>query len=439
MSVYKIPFKKGIETEVEIDDDNFLFYASPIKPSRIPDQDEVIEDALQNPIGTGKLEEILQAEDKVVLIVDDTTRPTPSARIIPHVLSRIRKAGVPDENVKIVMALGTHRPMRKAELEKKLGREVMEKYQIINRHYHETSRLVSLGKTESGVPVEAYEEVVEADFALSIGNIVPHVTSGWGGGSKIILPGVCGQRTTDMMHFIGCTVQPVFEVIGKRDNKPREEMDTIAQKVGLKFIINTVLDEQTNIIKAFSGHFIEAHRRAVEEAKKYMVVPVPRQADILIVSANPCHVDYWQGAKPYGFAHRGVRKGGVIIFLLDGEEGLCGDAPSHEETIRRYILSSFEDIKAAVDRKEVTDIAGLNVPMYHSILRHRVTTLCVSNHLPEEDIKTLGFIPAANVQSALKRAYEITGEDAKVGIIPYGGETLVRMEDNSEPWREEGI
>lgn len=437
MNLYAIPFKKGVAMQVKIDDDNFLFNVVPLKPDQIPEEERLIKEALETPIGTGKLEELIRPKNRVVVLIDDITRPTPSARILPQILSRIKKAGVPRSRVQIIMALGTHRPMTEEELEIKLGRRVMDGYEVTNRDYRDTSNFVSLGKTESGTPIELYREVIEADFIIAIGNIVPHISSGWGGGSKIILPGVCSQKTTDMMHLMACIVQPVLEVIGTRDNKPRAEMDTIARKVGLNFIVNTVLDEENNILAVFAGHFIQAHRKGVEAAEKLMVVPIPGQADILIVSANPCHFDYWQGVKPYVYSHRAVRKGGVIIFLLDGGEGLCGDAPSHEKTMRKYLLHSFKDLETAVDRGEVDDIVGLNVPMYHSTLRHRVTTFCVTNHLRQEDIKALGFISAPNVQTALKRAFEIVGQDGKVGIIPYGGETLTRLEDNSKPWREE--
>jgi nickel-dependent lactate racemase len=236
---------------------------------------------------------------------------------------------------------------------------------------------------------------------------------------------------------MACIVQPVLQVIGTLDNKPRHEMEDIARRVGLDFIVNTVLDEDHNLLGVFAGDFVQAHRAGVELAEQVMVVPIPQQADILIVSANPCHFDYWQGVKPYAYCHRAVREGGVIIFLLDGTEGLCGDAPTHEETVRKYLLHSFEDLKAAVDRGEAEDIVGLNVPMYHSTLRHRVKTFCVTNHMSRRDIDAMGFEPAPSVQGALEKAYEMLGRDAKVGIIPYGGETLVRMEDGSEPWMVE--
>lgn len=427
MATIDLTFKPGVTVQVEIDDPSLLFYATHRQVGETPDQTEVIEEALEHPIATGRLRELLDPDDRVVIIVDDITRPTPAAKILPHILERIEKVGVPDEKVLIFIGLGTHRPMTEEELCIKLGEEVREQYEVINRDYRE-GEFADLGETKSGTPIEINREILEADFSIAVGNVVPHISAGWGGGSKIILPGVCSAKTTDMMHLMACIVQPVLEVLGTRDNKPRQEMDAVAERAGLDFIVNTVMDEKKNMLGVFAGHFIEAHRAACEMAKQVMVIPIPAQADILVVSANPCHFDYWQGIKPYTYAHRAVRKGGVMIFMLDGAEGLCGDAPSHEETVRKYLPRSFEDQEAAVDRGEVEDLVGLNVPMYHATVRHRVeSTILVTNHLSQEDIDALEFDTAPSVQAALERAYEISSPDAKVGVIPFGGETLVRM------------
>jgi nickel-dependent lactate racemase len=427
VATFELTFRPGVTTQVEVNDANLLFYAAHRKATDVPDQNQVVEKALANPIGTEKLEHLLQPEDTVVIMVDDITRPTPAAKILPTVLKQIHKAGIPEKAVLIFMGLGTHRPMTEEELRVKLGDDVRERYRIINRDHRE-GPFVDLGKTQSGTPIAINREILDADVKIAIGNVIPHISAGWGGGSKMILPGVCSQKTSDMMHLMACIVQPVLEVIGTRDNRPRAEMDAIAEKAGLDFIVNTVMDEDKNMLGVFAGHFVEAHRAACTMAEKVMIIPIPAQADILIVSANPCHFDYWQGIKPYAYCHRGVRAGGVIIFLLDGTEGLCGDAPSHEDTVRKYLPWSFEDQKAAVDRGEIEDLVGLNVPMYHATVRHRVqSTILVTNHLAQEDIDALEFDTASSVQEALERAYEIVGRDAQVGIIPFGGETLVRV------------
>jgi len=426
MATFELAFKPGVTTQVQIDDKNVLFYAAQRTVSAVPDQSHIVSDALAHPIGTETLDRLLRPGQNVVVLFDDITRPTPTAAILPPILQQVHRAGIPASHVTLFAAMGTHRPMTDEELLIKLG-DLVHHYRVINRDYR-WADYVDLGKTASGTPVFVDRAVVEADVKIAVGNVVPHISAGWGGGSKILLPGCCSQTTTDMMHLMACIVQPVLEVLGTRDNKPRAEMDDIAAKVGLDFIVNTVMDEDKHMLGVFAGHYIEAHRAATAMAEQVMVIPIPRQADIVIVSANPCHFDYWQGIKPYTYAQRAVREGGVIIFLLDGAEHLCGDAPSHEETVRRYLPWSFEEQKAAVARGDVTDLVGLNVPMYHATVRHRVAkTICVTNHLTAEELDLLGFEAAPTVQQALERAYALLGRDAAVGIIPFGGETLVRV------------
>ena len=99
------------------------------------------------------------------------------------------------------MAIGTHRLMTEEELRVKLGDEVRERYRIINREYRDGD-FVDLGQTESGTPIYIDREVVEADFKIAVGNVVPHISAGWGGGCKMILPGVCSHKTSDMMHLM---------------------------------------------------------------------------------------------------------------------------------------------------------------------------------------------------------------------------------------------
>jgi nickel-dependent lactate racemase len=428
----ELAFKPGVTTEVEIDDANLLFYATHQVVAEVPDPKRVIEDALEHPIGTPLLGDLVGTSDRVMILVDDITRPTPAGTILPYLLRRLHAAGVPEDAVTIFVAMGTHRPMTEDEIRIKLGDEIPSRYRVINRDYR-LGPFADLGETPSGTPIHVNQDVLDADFLIAVGNVVPHISAGWGGGSKIILPGVCSRRTSDRMHLMACTVQPVLEVLGTRDNRPRAEMDAVAAQVGLDFILNVVMDEDKHLLGGYAGHYIEAHRAACRKAEEVMIVPIPAQADILIVSANPCYFDYWQGIKAYAYAHRAVREGGIMIFLLDAEEGLCGDAPTHEPTLREYMQQSFETHVAAVERGEVDDLVGLNVPMYHAMVRHRVQrTILVTNHMSAKDIALLEFDVAPGVQAALERAYALLGRDATVGVIPFGGETLTRVASGQE-------
>ncbi len=213
MAKIELTFKPGVTTEVEIDDQNLLFYAERQKTDLVLNQDQVINMALDNPISTSRLRDLVKPDEKVVIIVDDFTRPTPAADILPPILERVHEAGVPRDGVIILIATGTHRPMTDEELITKLGAEIPRGYRVINHDYR-VGPFVHLGHTENGTPVEVNDQVVKADFKIAVGNVVPHTSAGWGGGSKIILPGVCSDKTTEMMHLRACMRQPVLEVPG---------------------------------------------------------------------------------------------------------------------------------------------------------------------------------------------------------------------------------
>jgi nickel-dependent lactate racemase len=428
MAKIELSFRPGLTTQVQIDDQNLLFYAEMPKTGQLAPQDQLINQALENPISTPKIINSLKPTDMVVIIVDDFTRPTPAAAILPFILDRVHQAGVPVDRVVILIATGTHRAMTGQELAVKLGKAVCDRYKVVN-HDYQRGPFAHLGHMQNGTPVEVNRLVFEADFKIAIGNVVPHSSAGWGGGAKIILPGVCSEKTTEMMHIRSVMSQPVLDVPGNIDVPTRHEMEDTAAKLGLDFILNTVLDDGGNLLAVFAGHFIKAHKAACEFAQGVQIIPIPSQADILITSANPCHYDFWQGLKPYGYSHRAVREGGVIIFLLDGAEGLCGDAPSHEPTFRKYLLSTFEEQKTAVERGEVQDLVAIHACMHHSQIRHRVKkTFCLTNHMSVQDVDAMGFEAVPNLQQALLMAYDLLGPDAKVGVIPYGGETLVKPE-----------
>lgn len=434
MSRYMLPYgDKGME--IDVPDKNFLYYAEPVTSREIPDQDRIITEAFGHPIGTGRLEDMVCPEQEIVILLDDITRPTPKRILLQEVLRRLEHAGVPDSRITLIMALGTHRILTEDEIETHIGMDIIKRFRFLNLDYKDSSVFVDLGRSRNGTPIQVYRQVVEAGFKIAIGNIVPHIAAGWGGGCKMIQPGVCSERTTEITHLMACTLQNVLESCGTTDNLCRREMEEITAMVGLDFIVNTVMDEDKHILGLFCGHFIEAHRAGVLLAEQVMCPVIPRRADIVIASAAPADIDFWQGCKPYIFSHFGLRDNGVIIFVIRGKEGLCGNAPQHESTLRRYGSTDFTKIKQEVDAGRITDLVGANVPLFIASVRERATVLCVSEGFSEQDIRDIGFIPCNTVEAALDQAFGYLGAEASVGIIPFCGETLVRCACSTEQQR----
>ena len=149
-----------------------------------------LKEALDEPIGTPRLEEMVQPDDQVALVVDDMARPTPISRILPAVLDRLSRAGVADGQITVVIALGTHRPMTPAEIETRIGPGILRRVRVENHDFQDRGRLAYVGESSDGIPVWINRRVKEASFRIAVGNIVPHGVAGWAGGGKIIYPGV---------------------------------------------------------------------------------------------------------------------------------------------------------------------------------------------------------------------------------------------------------
>jgi nickel-dependent lactate racemase len=421
----KLPLRGGEET-VYLPSRNLLYVALPRLQSP-PELSSEINRALDYPLGSDRLEKIVSPRKKIALLVDDITRPTPQKEILPLIVERILSVGVPVANITIVIGLGTHRCLTPREISYRFGKEIFQRFLIIQSDYREKEKFISLGFTPQGTPITIRQEVYQADIKISIGNIVPHPIFGWSGGAKMIQPGVCGQETTEKTH-LAAGMQEVKKICGEVENPIRQEADLVTGRVGLDFIFNTVLDPQGRLLRAFAGDFIMAHRAGVKFAEAIYRPEIPALADAVICSAYPTDIDYWQGLKALVHASLGVRPGRTIIFLIAAPEGLSGNAPEHGETLKHWANKDIATLKQAVEKEIIRDVIGAGVCMMHSQILSQVRVICVSSGLNGEDKRALGFEEAVGIQEALDKVFHYEGRDARVGVIPYGGETLVKYQ-----------
>jgi len=273
--------------------------------------DVVIEAALAAPIGSRPLEELAHGAQRVVILVDDLTRPTPAHQLLPAVLRRLAEAGISPEMIDILVATGTHRPMTQAELAAKVGADILATYRVVNHDYRQADSLVHRGSTPSGIPITLNRRVAEADFVIAVGNIVPHRYCGWAGGAKMIQPGVGGEATTAATHLM-ITKDPGAR-LGVVENWVRHEMEAVAEQANLKFIVNTILDRHANIVDVVAGDFRLAFRQGVDRAGHVYSAALRGQADIVLCSAYPSDINFWQAGKALYSADLVVREGGIII------------------------------------------------------------------------------------------------------------------------------
>ncbi len=397
---------------------------APHQVPALPDEalDAELRRTLDAPIGAKPLREEAKGARRVVIVADDATRPTPTHRILPLLLDELNAAGVPDEAITVLIALGTHRAMTQEEIGRKFGPAVTNRVAVINHNAFDPSQWVDLGVTPCGVTVQVNRRVMEADFVLGVGSIVPHHIPGFSGGAKIIQPGVCGERTTGEVHLL--SVRRERSLLGVLENPVRQEMEEIAERAGLRAILNTVLDSHGAVVGAVYGHPRPAFRSGVALSKRVYGVPVPRLADIVVAGSHPCDSEFWQAHKTLYAAELCVRPGGTIIVVAPCPEGIAATHPDLVDFAGR----SFEEIDVAIRRGEIADLTAGALALAWANTRRRATVALVSGGISPEETRALGFVPYDTVEEALASALRRYGPEATVSVLPFAPDTLPLVE-----------
>ena len=418
----KIPVHYGERIiELTIPDENLCFnlHRNEFRP---PDSEvEEIRTAIQNPIGTKRLGEMVSKDASVVILVDDRTRVTPQKLIIPVLLEELNSAGVKNEQIKLIIAYGTHRPMTEIEIEERFGRELMNQVAILHHDCHNNLEVVH-GLTRRGTRIVVNKEVMDADFRIGVGGVLPHHPVGWSGGAKIFLPGVAGTETVNAMHLLGATEQQ----LGKILTPCREEMEDFATEVGLHFIVNVLQTDSGKLLKAVAGHFIEAHREAVKWGTQIFGAQFSEKADITISSSYPSDHDFTQADKGLFSAELATKLGGDIILLSPCYEGI---APTHGEEIAR--LSGYDDetLWKMLDNNEIKDRFGASECMYlNHIKRNFKATLTMDSVLT--NIMGFHHLHVNDVQKYLEARINLH-KNIKIGVLNYSSEVLPVQDSQS--------
>lgn len=342
---------------------------------------EEVKRSLEHPVGCKRLREMVPKNASVVILGDDRTRLTPQHIIIPLVLEELYSAGLNKDQIKIIIAYGTHRPMTHDEIAEKYGREVVSEIEIKHHDCLNHDNLIDRGVTGRGTRIFVNRDCMEADFRIGIGSVIPHYPTGWSGGAKILLPGIAGEATTYEMHLLGITGQ----ALGQETSPVREEMEDFAREVGLHFIVNVIHDSEGNIVKSFAGHFISAHREAVYFGNEVYGAGFHEPADITLSSTYPVDFDLTQSSKGLFSAAIATKPNGEIILVSPCNEGI---APTHGDEMVRLARYDNDTIRSMLQKKKVNDPLAATECMYYNIIKNNFKT----SLMMDEDIsEKLGF------------------------------------------------
>lgn len=413
----ELPYGRS-KIECDVEDKRLAGLISPNEISGAPNPRMEIEAALKNPVDSRPIDGLSLKGKRIAIAIDDITRVTPTQVILPPILESLERAGARKDDIKLIAALGTHRRMTEQEMKEKYGPQVVEEYNVINHSFDEESELEYLGRAQdSDMPIYINKEYLKTDFRIATGNLVPHFNAGWGGGAKILLPGLAGEETVGRMHAYSAITTP--NALGMVESPTRRLIETFGERVGIHLLVNTAINRNGRIVKVFAGHFIKAHRTGVSFAKRIYGVQATRLADITISSSYPADIEFWQGQKGLFSADLVTRVGGGIILVTPCREGI---ATMHPEYIH-YLQHTTNELMEMYKTEGIENLVAFGPALNVAHLRDRHFVCIVSDGISEEESKKMGFRKFKNVEEAVQHLSRIYGPDSKINVLTHAGET----------------
>ncbi len=375
--------------------------------------------ALEHPIASPRLQELVHPGEKIAIVTSDITRPMPTSVVMPPLLDELYAAGVRSEDITLVFALGSHRPHTGEEMIKLAGKRAFREIRCVDS---DPTDFVHMGDTAAGTPVDITRVVAEADRRICLGNIEYHYFAGYSGGAKAIMPGVSTRAAIQSNHRMMIREEACA---GNLTTNPlRKDIERAADICGVDFILNVVLDEHKQIIRAVAGDVTAAHRAGCSFLDTLYQKKIEKRTDIVIVSQGgaPKDLNLYQTQKALDNAKHAVRDGGVIILMGSCKEGLG------EATFEQWLTSASRP-QELIDRiQQEFRLGGHKAAAIAMVLEH--ADIYLVSDLDPAFVETLFMTPFDTVQSAYDAAATKLGADASVLVMPYGGSTLPRVSND---------
>lgn len=412
--IIDIKYGKEGAQKIEIPDRNYVgtFYPKDVECGN---PDKVIMESIDNPIGCESLVKFLEGGKDIVFIVNDGTRPTPTAKVLDALSKQMDL-----RTARYIIATGTHRDMTSEEYDFVFGRHYDYLKDRIISHDAKKSEFVYLGESKNGTPMEVNKIAVDADRLVIITSVEPHYFAGYTGGRKSFLPGVASYKTIEANHRLAMRKEAQSLVL--KGNPVHEDMmDALEVVKGKKiFSIQMVLDRHQNIYKTASGDLNSAFDQAVEWANEVFSVPIPEKADVVIsVAPYPMDVDLYQSQKALDNGKWALKDGGKIIMVSKCREGV-----GHPTFLTQ--LSSSKDPKKVLENLSCEYKIG-----YHKAAKMAEIAVWAEiwavTDLDPKMISAANITPFPTVSDAVKEALK-QKPDAKFIVLMDGSVTIPRVE-----------
>lgn len=422
-----LPYGKG-KIEVNIPKANLIGIAQCKQLPKLKDELGAINYALDHPINSPRLEQIVMPGEKVCIVVDDTTRPTPTYKLLPPLLNRLNSVGVRKNDIRIIIATGMHRPATSEEFKLLLGSDIVNNYQVVSHDSSIKKEMVYIGRSKSGNSIWINQNVINCDFKILVGYVRPHPIFGYTGGRKSIVPGVADEQTNKYNHRPEWVCRnPYCDYLNLTNNPSHEDAVDIARRVNADFILNVVLNEKKEIAKVVAGELIEAWLEAVKIVKQSVLFEVNELADVVISSPGnyPDDINLYQ-ALPYAIVSRKqpIFKKGALMILI----ARCQDGLGSEQAFK--VLKEAKDFSEVVNKLEKYGIKKDEHAAYafaYFSLLHKINTMVFTEGVDDAILKELKVEPVKSLQSSIEQALQIHGTMARILVVPNSKNIIVKL------------
>ncbi len=414
-----------------------------LRPKRItpaPDPADACTQSLAEPIGATRLASRNLAGKRVLIVVDDHSRPTPVSLFLRPILGELFDAGVSEKDIEFLIATGVHRASSNEEISKKLGLDIMSAYSWRCHDAYDSAGLADLGSTSRGTRVFLNKRLLGADLIVCVGAVEPHLLLGFGGGLKMIIPGCAGADTIGTNHMQG--VDPDhFDYVGQNSEASPMRLD-LEEGAGLLkreiFVVNAAMNEHAQPAKFFCGDPIKAHRMGERFVADLVRLDVPEQADVVLANSFPMDADLRQSVKCIGNSLYASKPGGIMMGFARAVNGL-GEMPLAKKTLPYPVIRTLLKIIGKHRVLPLVEKAKKGEPVEEIFIGHfglqmlRRNNLIVfsdSPHLPPDIGRKMGIVRSFTDVSAMTSwAASKAPRRATAWVFPCGGATYAMFGD----------
>jgi len=415
--------KEGIEININPDWNVTIFY--PSEQKRIPNPIEKIRESINNPIGSLTLKEIVKNKkniEKVCIVASDATRPVPSYLILEALIAELNDYGIVDNQIMILIATGLHRISRKEELERILGKNLINRIRVVDHIATDENSMINLGTTTDNHLILINKLYYKADLKILTGYVEPHFFFGFAGGRKSLIPGIAGAETLQNNHSAENIASPYARFGIFKENPLHKNSIEISRKVGVDFIVNVCINEHHEIVQVASGNFEKAHEKLVNYQLKHIFRDIKEQYDIVICGNGgyPLDLNLYQAVKSMAIGEMAVKNGGAIISVNECADGIGVG----QEKFKELIFSEMtpNKIYEEILNKDIVVPDQWEIQILARVLMK--ADVFVISKLKENEIGNIGLKYAETVEDAVNICLNRHGKDASILILPNGPQVL---------------